>query len=175
MNPSGLHLDPDTYVAHDLHRGERDWIETNCYVDVWLEILHGLGFEPLAGLGFTLRTDLEADQWTFFKFSHDELFALYGLDVIELNPWQSVLAQVVNEVRIGRIPLVEVDAFYLPDTAGTTYRTGHGKTTIAITSIDLGSRTVRYFHSAGYFAATADDFDGLFPSAESSSDRKSVV
>ena len=159
---------PATYEPHSLHRGERDWIETNCYVDVWIEILHGLGHEPLAGLGFTLRTDLEADQWTFFKFSHDELYVLYGIDVIELNPWQSVIVQTVNEVRAGRIPLVEVDAFFLPDTAGTTYRSVHSKTSIGITAIDVDARSVSYFHNAGFYVATGDDFTGLFPSPEAS-------
>ncbi len=156
-------LDHTTYVSHGLHRGDGDWAETNCYVDVWIEILHGLGLEPLAGLGFTMRTDLEADQWTFFKFPHDELFSLYGIDVFELNPWQSVVEQVRNEVQVGHIPLVEVDAFYLPDTAGTTYRNAHGKTSIGIVRINTEGHRLAYFHNGGFYMAEGDDFVGLFP------------
>ena len=154
---------PETFEPHGLHRGERDWTETNCYVDVWIEVLHALGHEPLAGLGFALRTDLEADQWTFFKFAHDELFSLFGIDVIELNPWQSVVAQMRNETRAGNIPLVEVDAYFLPDTAGTTYRVGHAKTTIGIATIDPEMSWVSYFHSGGFYRAAGDDYAGLFP------------
>jgi Domain of unknown function (DUF1839) len=168
MNALTIGASPETYVPHGLHRGDRDWAESNCYVDLWIEVLHGLGFEPLAGLGFTLRTDLEADQWTFFKFPHDELFSLFGIEVIELNPWQSVLAQTVNEVHRGRIPLVEVDAFHLPDTAGTTYRSTHGKTSIGITSIDTEACHLTYFHNAGHFVADGCDFRGLFPTPEES-------
>ncbi len=158
-------LDHTAYVTHGLHRGDGDWAETNCYVDVWIEVLNALGFEPLAGLGFTMRIDLEADQWTFFKFAHDELFSLYGIEVFELNPWQSVVEQSRNEVQMGRIPLVEVDAFYLPDTAGTTYRNTHGKTTIGIARINTEGHRLTYFHNGGFFMAEADDFVGLFPTA----------
>ncbi|MBV8851391.1 MAG: DUF1839 family protein, partial [Methylobacteriaceae bacterium] len=28
-------LAPETYRAHVLHAGARDWPETNCYVDLW--------------------------------------------------------------------------------------------------------------------------------------------
>ena len=60
-------LDPATYERHLIHGEGRTWAETNCYVDVLVELLHGLGFEPLASLPFTLRIDFEGDQWTFFK------------------------------------------------------------------------------------------------------------
>ena len=49
------------------------WVEKNCYVDVWIELLHALGLEPLAMLAFTVAVDFEGDQWTFFKPSHDDL------------------------------------------------------------------------------------------------------
>ena len=162
MNAQILTLDPATYVPHATHIGERDWAETNCYVDVWIELLHGLGHEPLAGLGFTVGIDLEADQWTFFKFPHDELADLYGITVIELNPWSSVIEQTANEVVAGRPVLIEVDAWFLPDTHGTTYRSGHTKTTIAVVQIDTDARTLGYFHNQSFHALGGDDFAGLF-------------
>ncbi len=162
MKSADLPLDPKAYVAHDLHRGEHDWLETNCYVDVWIELLHAHDFDPVAGLGFCVRTDLEADQWTFFKYSHEELFSLYGLDVIELNPWQSVITQVVNEVRAGNVPLVEVDAYYLPDTIATTFHTSHGKTTIGVIAINVDASCMTYLHSGGLFSVSGLDFRALF-------------
>jgi hypothetical protein len=57
---------------------------------------------------------------------------------------------------------VEVDAFYLPDTAGVSYRSVHTKTTIGIESLDVEGRTLGYFHNAGYFTLAGEDFDALF-------------
>ncbi len=82
------HLDPSTYERHLIHGDGRTWAETNCYVDVLVELLHGLRFEPIAALPFTLRIDFEGDQWTFFKFPQDDLLNLFGLDIQELNPWK---------------------------------------------------------------------------------------
>ena len=72
---------------------ERAWAESNCYIDVWIEVLHALGLEPFAFLPHVLPVDFEGDQWTFFKPSHDDLFALYGLDVQELNVWRPLVRQ----------------------------------------------------------------------------------
>ena len=58
--------------AHSLHRSDRCWTETNCYVDVWIEVLHALGLDPTAAGAFTLSTDFEGDQWTFFKFPPED-------------------------------------------------------------------------------------------------------
>jgi hypothetical protein len=57
---------------------------------------------------------------------------------------------------------VEVDAFLLPDTAGVSYRLAHTKTTIGIESIDTEAHTLGYFHNAGYFTLSGDDFSALF-------------
>lgn len=162
MNAEILALDPATYVAHATHLGERDWAETNCYVDLWIELLHAFGHDPLAGLGFTVGIDLEADQWTFFKFPHDDLLDLYGIAVIELNPWSSVIEQTTHEVAAGRPVLVEVDAWFLPDTQGTTYRSGHTKTTIGVVQIDTVGQTLGYFHNQSFYRLDGDDFRGLF-------------
>src|SRR5207248_1612605 len=138
-----------TYTSHALHDDERAWPETNCYVDLWIEVLHAQGLEPTAGLAFTLGLDFEGDQYTFFKFSLDELRDLYGVEVQELNVWRPLAEQAAEQVRLKRFFMPEIDSFYLPDTAGVTYQIDHGKSSIAVDSIDLERRTLRYFHNRG--------------------------
>jgi hypothetical protein len=157
-----LPLDPGSYQSHALHRGERAWLETNCYVDLWIEVLHAFGFDPTAALGCTVGMDFEGDQFLFFKQSTSDLYELYGVDVQELNIWRSLLEHAVEQVGRGRVVMVEVDAFYLPDTAGVSYRLGHTKTTLGIQAIDTDERTLEYFHNAGYFKLSGDDFAALF-------------
>ena len=41
-------LDPSRYVPHPTHNADRVWAESNCYVDLWTEVLHASGFEPIA-------------------------------------------------------------------------------------------------------------------------------
>src|SRR4029079_1878071 len=74
-------LDPATYVPHRLHGADRLFAETNCYVDVWIELLHAHGLEPAAMLAFCAAIDWEGDQWTFFKPPHADLEALYGVEI----------------------------------------------------------------------------------------------
>lgn len=162
MKHSLLALDASNYRRHALHAGERAWPETNCYVDLWIEALHAYGLEPLAGLAFTVATDFEADQWQFFKPPLSDLHTLYGVEVLELNIWRDLLDHVSVQLQRGRLVLVEVDAFYLPDTAGVSYRSAHTKTTIGIETLSREDKQLGYFHNAGYFALAGDDFDGLF-------------
>jgi hypothetical protein len=163
-------LDPGRYRAHPLHQGDRAFPETNCYVDVWIELLHTLDLDPVACLAFTLSTDFEGDQWTFAKPPSGDLVTLYGIDVQELDVYRSLPEQVEQQVARGRPVLVEVDAFHLPDTDGTSYRREHMKTTIAVQAIDVAGRSLGYFHNGGYHAvrdgAGARDFAGLFRLAE---------
>ena len=145
-----------------LHADGRVWRETNCYTDVWIEILHELGHDPVAMLGPCLRITLEADQWTFFKPSFDDLFRLYGIDVVETNPWRGLLATCESAVDSGRIAIPEVDSWFLPDTAGVSYRLAHVKSSIAVFSVDASRRQLSYAHNAGRYELSGDDFDGLF-------------
>ena len=55
-----------------------------------------------------------------------------------------------------------MDAFYLPDTAGTSYRAEHVKTSIGIQGLDPDGRRLGYFHNAGYYELTGEDFAGVF-------------
>ena len=155
-------LDPAAYGRHPLHSIERAWPESNCYVDLWVELLHSAGIDPIAALPFTLAVDVEGDQWTFFKFPLADLHALYGVKVFELNVWRSLHDHVADQLAQGRPVIVEVDSYYLPDTAGTSYRSQHVKTSIAIQAVDLERRWLGYFHNAGYYELTGDDFAGVF-------------
>lgn len=162
MTGSVFGLSAATYNPHDLHRTERIWLETNCYVDLWIELLHTLKLDPAASMAFTVAMDFEGDQWTFFKQPAGDLYTLYGVDVQELNIWRPVIEHVTEQIGRGRVPLVEVDSFFLPDTGGVSYGVEHTKTTIAIDTIDRTQRRLGYFHNSGYFELCADDFDGLF-------------
>jgi hypothetical protein len=155
-------IDPSAYVPHELHRTERAWTESNCYIDVWVEIIHALGMDPCACLPHVLPVDFDGDQWTFFKPSHDDLWTIYGLEVQELNVWKPLLENTQEQLENGRVVLSEVDAFYLPDTAGTDYRTQHTKTTIGMQGLDVEKGTLGYFHNSGYHQLQGEDFGRLF-------------
>jgi hypothetical protein len=158
MTKQVLALDPATYRRHAIHGEERIWAETNCYVDLWIELLHALGHEPTAALPFTLAIDFEGDQWTFFKFPLSDLFELYGIDVQELAIWRPLTAHLDEQIGRGHPVLVELDSYYLPDTAGTAYKLAHVKTTVAAVSIDLEGQRLGYFHNAGYYELRGEDF-----------------
>jgi hypothetical protein len=160
--PGILDFDPAKYVNHAVHREERNWSESNCYADLWLELLHGMQLDPVAALPFTLALDFEGDQWGFFKYPLEDLQSMYGIDVGELSVWRPLVDQVTEQIAFGRPVLFEVDAFFLPDTAGTTYRHGHEKTTIAAVAIDTETRKLGYFHAASYYVLSGDDYQGAF-------------
>lgn len=149
------------YRPHALHAPTRHWGETNCYVDLWIELLHALGCAPEAALGFTAGLDFEGDQFTFFKFPQHDLEQLFGLKALELAIYDSLEDHLLEQVRRGHFVLVEVDGFYLPDTQGVSYQLEHSKTTIGINVFNPAKRRMTYFHNAGYFLAEGDDFDAL--------------
>jgi hypothetical protein len=155
-------LDPATYQRHALHSPECHWVEKNCYIDIWIELLHSLGLEPLAMLAFTITVDFEGDQWTFFKPPHDDLRQLYGVDVTELYAWRPLIEHAAEHLHSGKFISTEADSFWLPDTAGSDYRQRHVKSTIVLNSIDVDARRLHYFHNAGYFSLEGEDFVQLF-------------
>ncbi len=155
-------LEADGYRRHMLHADERLWVEKNCYVDVIIEMIHALGLEPLAALGFCAAVDFEGDNFTFFKPVHEELRELYGMDVQELNVWRPLLEHAKHHLAEGKFLSTEADSFHLPDTSGTDYRRNHVKTTIIIADLDADQRRLGYFHNAGYYALEGEDFDNTF-------------
>jgi hypothetical protein len=155
-------LDPSTYRPSAVHRGERTYLETNCYTDIVIELLHARGDEPLATLGFTVRTDFEGDQWTFFKPEPSDLVALFGLDVHEMQPYRPLPDQAAEQIAFGNTLIVEVDSWYLPDTVATSYRTEHVKTSVALEAIDRDGERLRYFHNTTLHELEGDDYRGIF-------------
>jgi hypothetical protein len=158
-------LDPAEYVPHRLHGADQLFPETNCYVDVWIELLHAHGLEPTAMLAFCAAIDWEGDQWTFFKPPHSDLEALYGVEIEELSVYRPLADHVAVLLALGRTTIVEVDAFWLPDVAGRAYGITHEKTSIAPSSIDPVARRMRYFHNGGLFELEGDDFDEVLRTA----------
>ncbi len=150
------------FVPHPLHSSERTWTETNCYVDVWIEVLHALGLDPVAAAAFTLSCDFEGDQWTFFKYPPEDLRTLFGVEVAEINVWRPVVDHVAEQLDMGRLCTVEGDSWFLPDTRGVAYGIDHVKSTFVPARLDRSGRHLGYFHNAGYYELDGDDFDGLF-------------
>jgi hypothetical protein len=155
-------LTPESYRRHPLHGDAAAWPEKNCYADLWIAFLHTLGLEPLAMLPFTVAVDFEGDQWTFFKPPLEDLRALYGVDVQELTVWRPLLQHAQEHLAAGKLLCTETDAFWLPDTAGTDYRRAHTKTTILMAEVDADRERLGYFHNAGYYELSGDDFRQTF-------------
>lgn len=155
-------IDPGSYIPHQLHDSDRSWTETNCWQDMMIEVVHALGLEPLAACAFTLSSDFEGEQWTLFKFPPEDLRALYGLEVEEIYVWRPVIDHLEEALSADDLLTVEVDAWFLPDTAGITYHSDHVKTGIVPQLLDRRARKLGYFHNAGYFELQGDDFDGIF-------------
>jgi hypothetical protein len=156
-----LGLSAATWKPQVLHAPDRVWLETNCYVDVWAELLPALGHPAEAALAFTVRQDFEGDHFTFFKFPLEDLEALFGLAVQELAIYDSVESHTLAQLRRGRAVLIEVDSHWLPD-AGPAYRKEHVKTTVAAVALDRAHRRLGYFHNTGYHELSGRDYEELF-------------
>ncbi len=157
-----LDLDPASYAPHWLHGDDRLWRETNCATDLWIETLHALGRDPILGLGFTLGGDFDGEQWQMFTYPPETLRRIYGIVTDELNTWRPLSEHVEAHLRLGHLVVVDVDAFYLPDTVGLTYRTSHQKTSVMVQLFDVERRRLGYFHNTGYYELEGADFDGIF-------------
>lgn len=151
-------LDPQLYRPHALHDPGREYSETNCYADVLIEFVASCGYPPEAMLGRTLAIDFEGDQWTFFKPGPAELLELYGIDVHEMQIYRPLVEHIVAQLMRGRTIIVDLDAYYLPDTAATSYRRQHLKTSVIVEAIDPIRERLRYFHNGGLFELSGDDF-----------------
>jgi len=167
---------PEAFAPHALHAPDRAWPETNCYLDLWIELLHALGRDPTPLMGAAAGLAWEGDHVTFLKPTATELFALGGVVLQEMALWDVLETQCATQLARGALPLIEVDAWFLPDTAGAAYREQHTKTTIAISAMDREAGWIEYFHNAGLFRLSGEDYAGvlglpphaqtLFPYAE---------
>ena len=157
-----LGLTPSSYRPHDLHGEERTFPETNCYTDLWIEIVHARGLDPVAMLAFCTVVDFEGDQWTFFKPPPADLEALYGMEIGELQVYRPLHLHVLEQLGLGRLVTFEVDGHFLPDTAGRSYRLTHEKTSVAVEALDVDGERLRYFHNGGFFELSGEDFRSAF-------------
>jgi hypothetical protein len=160
---------PAGYRPHFTHGADRIWPETNCYLDLLIEVLHALGLDPVPAFACLLATDHDGFNWSFAKQQPEDLRRLYGLEVGEENSWLPILEMVESGPARGVLHTVEVDSWWLPDTAGTAYRNEHVKTTITPTRVDREGKLMWYLHNAGLYELAGDDFDGVFglrPDAE---------
>jgi hypothetical protein len=143
---------------HWLHANDRNWPQSNCSVDLWIELLHYWGYDPVAAMAFTLTLDYEGDQFTFFKIPSGDLETLYGTKLLELSIYDDLEKHVLQQVRRGNVVLVESDGFYLPDTTGISYKSRHTKTTIGINAIDPEAGELTYFHNDVFGTLRGDDY-----------------
>jgi Domain of unknown function (DUF1839) len=155
-------LDPADYRSHQLHAPERTYVETNCYTDILIELLHARGEEPLAAMGCTVRMDFEGDQWTFFKPFPEDLEQLFGVDVHEMQPYRPIPEQAAEQIAQGKTLIVELDSWHLPDTAATSYRSEHVKSSVVVEAIDTTGERLRYFHATGLYELAGEDYRGVF-------------
>jgi hypothetical protein len=109
-----------------------------------------------------MRIDFEGDQWTFFKPPAEDLELLFGVDIHEMQPYRPLPVQIDEQLERGRTLIVELDAWYLPDTAATSYRREHVKTSVAAEAIDLSAEVLRYYHGTGLYELSGEDYRGVF-------------
>jgi hypothetical protein len=154
--------DPAAYRPHALHSTARSYLESNCYADIIIELLHARGHEPLAAFGHLVRMDFEGDQWTFFKPPPEDLELLFAVDIHEMQPYRPLPRQIAEQIDMGRTMIVELDSFHLPDTASTSYRSEHVKSSVAADAIDPEAEVLHYFHGAGLHELSGEDFRAVF-------------
>lgn len=152
---------PALHPRHALHGLDRAWPETNCYLDLWIGLLSAIGQDPRPVLGVAAALDWEADHFTFLKPCAADLFLLTGAVLHELALYDRTARQVEAQLARGAVALVEVDAFFLPDTSGAAYRERHTKTTIGIVAMDRDAGWLDYVHNAGLFRLSGEDFCGV--------------
>ena len=161
LEPAGIDPRENTPRPGNLHGDDAIWQETNCYMDLWIELLYRWGLDPRAALAFTVMQDFEGDHFTFFKYPAADLEQIYGTVVQEMAIYDTLEAHIAEQVGRGHTVLVEVDSFYLPDTRATAYRSSHVKTTVAIERIDPLAQRLSYFHNLGRYTVDGEDYRGL--------------
>jgi hypothetical protein len=148
-------------ASHPLHAADRTWPETNCSVDLWIELLHALGLDPVLGFGFALEAGLDGRAWTFHKYEPEDLMRLYGIRVREMALWRPLARHLTDELADGHLLTVEVDAIHLPDTEGVSYQLLHTKSSVGVLGFAADERTLDYAHGAGRYRVTGRDTAAL--------------
>ena len=150
----------DSHISHPLHGPGTTWPETNCALDLWIELLALTGREPSAAGAVAFAADFVGDHWVMLEFAREDLRRLYGVDVVEFGPWKPTVEHLVDHLPQGRLLTMESDAMWLPDALGTDYHTAHTKTGIVPLRIDVEAKTMGYLHNAGFYELGPEDFDG---------------
>lgn len=150
---------PATVPRSALHDPAEPWSPTNCYVDVWIGLLAALGLNPVPMLSAALSADFLGDQWEFVKPRTEDLEVLYGIKVGEYDTWRPLGEHLQLTMSRGDALIVEVDAYYLPDTEGVSYRTEHTKTSIVPLRLDPLAGELVYLHNDGAHTLAGEDLD----------------
>ena len=142
-------------------------------LDPWITLLASLGLDPHALWPAAVALAFLGDQWTPLAPRHDELRALYGIDVQPLTVWRPLAEHAIEQLSAGHALSVDVDAFWLPDTA--SHRQDHAKTTIVLTEVDLAARRIAYLHGTGWFQLLGDDVTHLLGLDDDTSDLEAIA
>ena len=130
--------------------------------DMLIELLHARGHEPLAALGHAGAHGLRGRPVDVLQAAARGPRAA----VRHRHPRDAALPAAARAdrraARAGRTIIVELDSWYLPDTAATSYRTEHVKTSIAAEAIDRDGELLRYFHNTGCYELHGEDYRGVF-------------
>nr|WP_245193018.1 DUF1839 family protein [Kocuria sp. JC486] len=152
-------LTPEGFSRHTLHGEESVWSNTNCYLDVWIELLHGLGRRPEPLFAAAVAADTQVEQFEFLKIDHRDLEEVHGIRVGEYDVWTTLVDHVRTQMQAGNLMIVEADAHWLPDTRGVSYGLEHTKTSIVPLHLDVTAQHLVYLHNEGLHELRGEDFD----------------
>lgn len=158
-------LTADGFRQHAVHRQDSVWSNTNCYLDVWIELLHGLGRRPEPLFAAAVAADTVVEQFEFLKVDHRDLEQVHGIRVGEYDVWRTLIEHVLTQMRAGNLMIVEADAHWLPDTRGVSYGIEHTKTSIVPLHVDAADRHLVYLHNEGLHELGGEDFDHVLGEA----------
>jgi hypothetical protein len=79
-----------------------------------------------------------------------------------MQPYRPLPDQIAEQLAQGRTLIVELDSWYLPDTAATSYRSEHVKSSAVMEAIDRAGERLRYFHNGGLHELSGEDYRGIF-------------
>ncbi|MDO5619078.1 DUF1839 family protein [Kocuria sp.] len=147
------------FTRHPLHAEDSLWSNTNCYLDVWIELLHGLGRSPEPLFAAAVAAETQVEQFEFLKIDHRDLEEVHGIRVGEYDVWQPLAEQVRTQMEAGNLMIVEADAYWLPDTRGISYGTEHTKTSIVPLHLNPAEQHLVYLHNEGLHELHGPDFD----------------
>lgn len=159
---------------------DRIWPETNRFTDVWIGVLAALRLEPAACLAYTLVVDFLDDQWTQFRPSHDDLYALYGIEVQTFQLWRPLTEHLQDQLSAGRLVIVDVPTRGLPDGAGGLLHPRCATETIVINEMDAKGERLGFFHRTDYRVLQGAEYRRLLhpesaPEAETLVGRAEVI